>query len=83
MLPHGVINDDNKRRLASAWLYSKWTLTFTVSFQFYFGVIFCVFLCFLLCMFSLYITVLLHVGVIKDDDNGGLEAEPTPLCPAV
>ena len=26
-------------------------------------------LCFLLCMFLLYITVLLPVGVIKDDDN--------------
>jgi len=30
-------------------------------------------------MFLLYITALLPVGVIKDDDNGGLEAEPTPL----
>ena len=27
------------------------------------------FLCFLLCMFLLYITVLLPVGVIKDDDK--------------
>jgi len=26
-------------------------------------------LCFLLCMFLLYITVLLPVGVIKDDDD--------------
>jgi len=70
MLPHGVINDDNKQRLASPWLYSIWTLIFTVSFQFHFGIIFSigVFWCFLLCMFLLYITVLLPVGVIKDDD---------------
>jgi len=30
--------------------------------------IFCV-LCFVLCMFLLYVTVLLPVGIIKDDDD--------------
>ena len=32
------------------------------------SMVFCV-LCFLLCMFLLYATVLLLVGVIKDDDD--------------
>ena len=41
--------------------------------HYYITLIFCVFLRFLLCMFLLYITVLLPVGVIKDDksDTGG------------
>jgi len=36
----------------------------------YFYFVYCIIsVCFLLCMFLLYITVLLPVSVIKDDDN--------------
>jgi len=40
-----------------------------LSFYFHFCVIFFCVLCFLLCMFLLYVTALMPVGVIKDDDD--------------
>jgi len=39
-----------------------------MSFQFHFSMIFCLFCAFYCVDFLLYITVLLPVGVIKDDD---------------